>query len=269
MWVRVRGKRYKEKTLGVGPSPSQSNAANPALPGAHVEALPVENQLEKLAEYPFRFRECFLIPMPIGTKVVNLRELHHALREVSDSVLYYHLLQSRMAVSPPAVEFPNEFALWASVALQDSALAEKLSSFDPLEYGNMSQVRQAIIDILEEYLWDLPFVPWARPGFEFYFCEASTVVIRSEISATNLQEFCQALNKVGLDSIYYHFFEARWRLERTIDDFSYWIETNFDLPDLVADIRNLDVYFYSLRETRETLLALIHQHLEDICGRPE
>jgi hypothetical protein len=209
------------------------------------------------------------MPMPIGTKVVNLRELLHALREVSDSVLYYHLVQSRLAVSPPTVEFPNDFALWAAVALQDSALAEKLSSFDPLDYENLSQVRQAMVDILEEYLWDLPFVPWARSGFEFHFCEASTVVIRSVISAHNLQEFCQALNKVGLDSMYYHFFEARWRLEKPIDDFSYWIETNFGLPELVAAIRDIDIYFYNLREIRNTLLGLIHQHLGDICGQPE
>ena len=226
-----------------------------------------KKNLNQSAKDPFWFRECFLMPMPIGIKVVNLRELLHALREVNDAVLYYHLLQSRLAVSQPTVEFPNDFALWAAVALQDSALAEKLSSFDPLNYENLGQVRQAMVDILEEYLWDLPFVPWARSGYELHFCEASTVVIRSEITAHNLREFCQALNKVGLDSMYYHFFEARWRLERPIDDFSFWIETNFDLPELVAAIRGIDIYFYSLREIRDTLLGLIHQYVGDDCGK--
>jgi hypothetical protein len=225
----------------------------------------MKQPLDKPAKDPFWFRECFLMPMPIGVKVANLRELLHALREVSDAVIYYHLLQSRLAVAPPTVEFPNDFALWAALALQDSALAEKLSSFDPLDYDNLGQVRQAMVDILEEYLWDLPFLPWARPGFELHFCEASTVVIRSEIAANNLPEFCQALTKVGLDSMYYHFFEARWRLKKPIDDFSYWIETNFDLPELVADIRDIDIYFYNLREIRDILLGLIRQHLGDIC----
>ncbi len=229
----------------------------------------MKQQLNKPAKDPFWFRECFLMPMPIGIKVVNLRELLHALREVSDAVLYYHLVQSRLVVSPPAVEFPNDFALWAAMALQDMALAEKLSSFDPLEYDKLGQVRQAIIDILEEYLWDLPFVPWARSGFEFHFCEASTVVVRSDITAYNLREFCQALNNVGLDSMYYHFFEARWRLGRPIDDFSYWIETNFGVPQLVAAIRDIDIYFYNLKEIRTTLLGLIHQHLGDICGQSQ
>ena len=52
------------------------------------------------------------------------------------------------------------------------------------------------------------------------------------------------------------------------DDFSFWIETNFELPELVAAIRDLDVYFYSLKELRENLLGLIHQHLGELCENP-
>ena len=223
---------------------------------------------ETPARNPFFFRECFLMPMPLGQKAVNLRELLQALREVKESVLYYHLIQSRLALTTPGVEYPNDFALWAATALQDIKLAEKLSSFDPFDYATLEEVRQAMVDLLEEYLWDLPYIPWARPGFEFHFLEASTVVLRSEISAKTLRDFCEGLNKVGLDSLYYHFFEARWRLGK-VDDFSYWIDTNFKLPALVADIRDIDIYFYSLGEIRHTLLGLIHQHLGELCDRPE
>jgi hypothetical protein len=225
---------------------------------------------DQTAANPFWFQECFLIPMPIGRRAINLRELLQAVREAEESVLYYHLLQSRLIQSQPAVEYPNDFAVWAASALQDSRLAEKLSSFDPFEYKTLTDVRQAMVDIMEEYLWDLPTVPWARPGMEFHFCEASTVVMRSEFSATNLLEFCQALRKVGLDSIYYHFFESRWRLDpQDMEDFSYWIGTNFDLPELVAAIRSIDVYFYTLTEIRTTLLDLIHQHVGEFRGHPE
>lgn len=222
------------------------------------------------AQNPFWFRECFLMPMPIGRRAVNLRELLQAIREVKESVIYYHLIQSRLAITGPAVEYPNEFAHWAATALQDIRLAEKLSTFDPFEHENLEHVRQAMADLLEEYLWDLPYIPWARSGFELHFCEASTVVIRSEISALTLKEFCNALNKVGLDSVYYHFFEARWRLGlRERDDFSYWIETNFGLSELVSDIRGIDIYFYGLKEIRDTLLGLIHQRLGELCDRTE
>lgn len=224
---------------------------------------------EQPAENPFWFRECFLMTMPLGMKAANLRELAHILREVDESVVYYHLLQSRLAVTQPVVEYPNDFALWAATALQDSKLAEKLSSFDPFDYGDMKQVREAMLEILEEYLWDLPSVPWARPGFEFHFCEASMVVIQDETPANTLHDFCQTLGKVGRDSVYYHFFEARRRLGmQHIDDFSYWMEYNFGLPELVAAIRDIDVYFYTLEEVRGDLLKLIHKHLGDICDYP-
>jgi hypothetical protein len=226
-------------------------------------------QADQTAANPFWFRECFLIPMPIGRRAVNLRELLQAVREAEEPVLYYHLLQSRLIQSQPEVEYPNDFAIWAAAALQDSQLAEKLSSFDPFEYENLAQVRQAMVDTMEEYLWDLPNVPWARPGMELHFCEASTVVMRSEIKAENLREFCQALQKVGLDSVYYHFFEARWRLGvQESDDFSYWIDTNLDLPQLVAAIRAIDVYFYTLPEIRTTLLNLTQQHVGELSDHP-
>jgi hypothetical protein len=218
---------------------------------------------------PFWFRECLLMPMPIGRKAVNLKELLQTLREVGESVLYYHVFQSRLVTAPPVVEYPNEFASWAANALQDSRLAEKLSSFDPFEYGNLEQLREAMIEILEDYLWDLPYIPWARSGFEFHFCEASAVVMRSVICAATLREFCEGLRKVGLDSIYYHFFEARWRLGGKVDDFSFWIETNFGMPELVSAIREIDLYFYSLKEIRDALLGLIHQYLGELFDRAE
>lgn len=155
-------------------------------------------------------------------------------------------------------------------ALQDTKLAEKLSSFDPFDYSDMAQVREAVLEILEEYLWDLPYIPWARPGFELYLCQASTAIIQSLTPVNTLTEFCQGLQRIGLDSFYYHFFEARWRLKvHKVDDFSFWIEYNFDLPKLVQAIRDIDIYFYSLPELRRTLLALITEHLEAACERTE
>ena len=106
--------------------------------------LRVENtmeQLDKPAESPFVFAECFILPLPIGRTAQNLRELLEGLRDVDESVLHYHLWQSRMAVSHPTVEYPNDFAFWAETVLQDSRPAEKLSSLDPFDYKNSEQVR--------------------------------------------------------------------------------------------------------------------------------
>ena len=203
---------------------------------------------EQIAENPFWFRDCFLMTMPIGQKAINLRELLHVMQEVNESVLYYHLLQSRLAVAPPVVEYPNDFALWAATALQDTKLAEKLSSFDPFDYDNMAQVREAMVDHPGRVSLGFAHVPWARSGFEFHFCEASMVVIRSEISAANTPEgVLRDPEKGGAGFDLLSFFRGPLPPgNEPKDDFSYWIETNFGLPELVAAIRDIDIYFYSL-----------------------
>jgi hypothetical protein len=219
---------------------------------------------------PFRFYECFIMPMPIGKMAINLRELLEALRDLDDLVFSYHLWQSRLTLAYQSVEYPNDFASWAATALQDSVLAEKLSSFDPFNYGDTVLMREALLEILEDYTWNLPYIPWARPGFEFHFCESSTVVMRTNIVARTFAEFCSGLRKVGLDSVYYHFVDARDRLrDRKKDDFSFWIEANFDLPELVSAIGAIDISFYTLDEVRNYILDLINHYLGEGCGGTE
>jgi hypothetical protein len=219
---------------------------------------------EQPARDPFWFRECFVLPMPIGKAASNLRELLQALRDLDDSVFSYHLWESRLTIAHPGLEYPNDFAFWAATALQDSKLAEMLSTFDPFGYETMRQIRDDLVELLEEYLWNLPSVPWARPGFELHFCEASTVVLRSQLAARNLIELHTALNKVGLDSIYYHLVDARWRLRpKRMDDFSSWVEANFDLPDLVSAIRDIDIQFFTLEEIRNAVSSQVSSYLRD------
>ncbi len=221
----------------------------------------------KPARNKFWFSEYLLMPRPTGKKAANLRELLQHLREMSEPVLRYHLLESRLATLPPILEYPNDFALWAANSLHDDELAEKLSGIDPFEFENLAQVREALVDLLEAYLRDHRPRPPVLPGFELYLCEGSAVVMPSGIGAQTLPQFCRALQTVALDSVYYHFVEARWRLgDRKRDDFSHWIDNNFSLPDLVRDIRAIDVYFYTPTEIRETLVSLIKQHAGDICG---
>ena len=213
---------------------------------------------------PFYFHECVILTMPTGRTAVNLREMLQTVREVDGAVLAYHLWQSRMAFAHPEVEYPNDFAVWAATALQDSRLAEKLSVIDPFDYEDMEQIRDALAELLEEYMWNLPSVPWARPGYEFHFCEASTVVLtRPRVVAGSLSEFRSGLAEVGIDSIYYHFVDARWRLrEMKTDDFSIWLRDSYGLPKLVSAIQGIDIWFYTLEGVRETILKLIDRYIE-------
>jgi Family of unknown function (DUF5752) len=230
----------------------------------------MDTVLDQEAPNSFAFSEYFLMPMPTGHKATNLRELVQFLREMPDPVLNYHLWQSRLHITQPMLEYPNDFAFWAATALHDELLMEKLSAFDPFDYENLAQLREAMVEELEEYLWDSPHSPQVQPGYELYLCEASAVVLHAGISARTLREFCEALQTVGLDSVYYHFVEARRRLgDRQTDDFSRWIADNFTLPSLVTAIREIDIDFYTLAEIRDTILALVQEQAGVTSDQPE
>ena len=216
------------------------------------------------------FSEYFLLTMPTGNKVTNLRELLQFLREMPEPVLNYHLWQSRLTITQPRLEYPNDFALWSATALHDDLLAEKLSAIDPFDYENLAQVREAMVEELEEYLWESSQDHQVRPGYEMHLCEASAVILHSGITARTLGEFCEALQTVGLDSVYYHFVEARRRLrDRKMDDFSHWIGDNFTLPALVTAIGEIDIYFYTLTEIRDTILALVQEQAGTSSDQPK
>ena len=117
------------------------------------------------AQNVFWFSEYFLMPKPTGKKATNLRELLQHLQVMSEPVLEYHFWQSRLSITQTAVEYPNDFALWAAKALNDPNLAERLSSVDPLDYEYLTQIREALVELLEEYLWDFPYNPQVRPGY--------------------------------------------------------------------------------------------------------
>ncbi len=218
----------------------------------------------------FWFSEYLVMPQPTGKNATNLRELLQFLREMSEPALEYHLWQSRLALTQSGGEYTNDFASWAAKGLNDPNLAERLSSIDPFEYDGLTEVRDAMVELLEEYLWDFPHNSEVRPGYEFYICEASSVIMRSGFAAQTLRQFCAALRSVGLDSVYYHFFDARRRLhDRKKDDFSHWIETNFGMRELVSAMRDIDIFFYTLLEIRNAILSLIKQHVGETCDQPE
>ena len=49
--------------------------------------------------------------------------------------------------------------------------------------------------------------------------------------------------------------------EKINDDFSIWIEENFDEPALVKKIRDIDFYFFSLNENRQKVIRFIKERL--------
>ena len=186
---------------------------------------------------------------PTGQKAGNLKEFLHILEESEDKVIFHHLYKSQMKSFEKMGEYPNDFANWAAYGIEDVALAEKLANFNPYDFQKVSQARERLAEIIEEHMWDLPTIPWVRPGSEFYFSSATSIVLPMDIEVGNIAELRKALDILPDSSLHFHFYEERKRnKDKEHDDFSIWIEDNFDGTDrLVEEIRKIDFYFFSLQ----------------------
>ncbi len=206
---------------------------------------------------PFLFWDCVQLIELTNRTASDLNELLDGIREVPPNSIFLHMHQSFLKYHFFPPEYTNDFSAWVSHHLGDDALAEKFSELDPFDYANIEDLRQRLIKILEEHTRDGIARGRVRQGEEFYFNQSVTIEMLTDLRATNLREFRECLEKIPLTSLYYHIFEARLRLERKTDDFSYWIEDSLGIPELAEKIRRMDPYMYSLEDLRRELIKLL------------
>ncbi len=211
----------------------------------------------KKAKHPFDFHTRLNLLELTGRRARNLRELLEGIRLSPVSVIYHHthhFLQQHIYLSP---EHPNDFSYWAREALDEDVLAERLASIDTCEYENIESLAETIIEVIESHLSNGGELRQSPPGEEFNFIKAVTFVLPTRYRATSLEEFADSIQKVTINSLYFHIFEARLRLGRKGNDFSLWLEDSLDEVELARAIARLDPYTHTLEGLRNKILGLI------------
>jgi hypothetical protein len=211
------------------------------------------------AKEPFRFYTRLHLTELTGLRVSTLSQLLSLLKEVPESCIYHHthrFLQQHQYLSP---EPPNDFAYWVAEILGEEELGERLASIDTIQFSNIRSLGEKIIETIEDYLKNnaLAKLRFAREGEEFHFMKSVSFILPTNYVASDLKEFTEILKKITLDSIYFHIFEARLRLERSTNDFSNWLETSIGNKKLADEISGLDPYTHTLEDLRSTLIRII------------
>jgi Family of unknown function (DUF5752) len=208
------------------------------------------------SEDPFVFSTEWRLVALTGRKARNLEELLKHLKEVTGSSIFYHTHQEYLAHHFERPIFHNDFAIWVSQALLEERLAEKLTSIDLLAFSSIRQLREAIIEMVEDFAResrgrsrDCP------PGQEFYFCESQSFVTPMGVVAATVPEFFEALRLVSNTAIYFHFFEARLRLDRPDNDFSLWLRRQGE-EELAAAIDRINPYVMTLDELKNQIIKI-------------
>lgn len=210
-------------------------------------------------EKHFRFYTRVHLPELTGLRAYNMKELLDHIKSVPGSSIYYHthrFIQQHQILSP---EPPNDFAWWIAEAIGDDNLSERIASIDIVQFTSIRSLRERIIAVIEKYLEDNPSSGkrFAPEGEEFHFLKCMSFVFSTSYVAENLKDFMDILGKVTIDSIYFHMFESRLRLEKADNDFSYWITTQMNNKTLADKISALDPYTYTMEDLRKQLVKIV------------
>lgn len=220
------------------------------------------------AKEPFGFQTRLHLSELTGLKASTLSQLLERIKNVPGSCIYHHthkFLQQHQYISP---EPPNDFAYWVSEVLGEDELGETLASIDTVQYGTIRLLRDKITESISEYLEhnESASRKFARKGEEFHFIKAMSFVLPTHYVATDLAEFAEILGRITIDSIYFHIFESRLRLERANNDFSNWIENSIGDKVLADKIARLDPYTRTLEGLRTVLIQMTRERIRSLYG---
>jgi hypothetical protein len=222
----------------------------------------MESQIKE--KQPFRFYTRLNLPELTGLRASTLSQLLELIRKVPGSCIYHHthrFLQMHQHLSP---EPPNDFSYWVIDVLGEDELGERLVSIDTMQFSTIRSLRDKIASTIEEYLESSPTskLKFARPGEEFHFIKSISFILPTNYTADNLEEFAGVLKKITIDSIYFHIFEARLRLEKPSNDFSDWIELSLNNKKLADKLSGLDPYTRTLEDLRETIIRIVEEEAD-------
>ncbi len=217
--------------------------------------------LKKAAEQ-FHFYTRLHLKELTGLKATNLIALVNILKAAPDSIVYYHthhFLEEYQYLNP---EPANDFALWVGDALDNPILSEQLANIDTFEFTSLASLKNALISVMEHYMIENPGIRFTQAEREFHFVKVVNIIAPTNYFATDLREFVEVLRKITLDSLYYHVFESRLRLQRRSNDFSVWIRDSFGESDLAEKIDNLVPYTTTLEGLRSEIIQLIEKRIK-------
>jgi len=205
----------------------------------------------------FEIKDCALIAIATGHRAVNLKEMRDILTSISPDSIYYHfwggLLQPRFEER----EYNNDFAAWAWYGMHDATLAERLAVIDPTEFTDLEDLRQELLEIIEERLDEREYLSWLQASSRFEFIRSQIVIFDTRKRADSPEKLAELLPTLSTGSIFYHFIDARRRLENRGDDFGFWLSAYEEqCRELCRQLAGIDPYFGSLHQIRDQLTKI-------------
>ena len=211
----------------------------------------------------FSLKNCDLISIATGRKALTLSELRDHIRSVSIDSIYHHFWGGLMSARFEEREFNNDFAFWCRRHLHEPALAEKLAVIDPVGHLDLEALREEILENIEEKLDESESVRWLHATRPFEFIRSQLVIFDTGTQLSHPHELAEVMPDMPTGSIFYHFIDARRRLEGGENDFSYWLACFGEPYELMRQkLSEIDPFFSSLTQVRDELSRVCRESLK-------
>ena len=175
------------------------------------------------------------------------------IEQVHPASIYYHFWGGLLRPKFVDPEYRNDFAIWTRNDLHDEVLAERLAALDPTQHQSLEGLRSALLEA-----FGTASVEPKRVGDEpFYFVRSQVVVFDTGRRVSTPERLAQALPRLSLGSIFYHYIDARRRNDGHLDDFTQWLADDERHAQARERLRAVDYYFVSLSELRGELTSVL------------
>lgn len=219
--------------------------------------------MDKSDVAPFLIKDCALIALATGKRAQNLRELRERLRDIDPNSIYYHFWGGLLRPRFDDPEYHNDFAIWVAHSLHNKILAERLGVIDPVKFETIEELRDELIETIEEYLDETEYLTWSKPDDQFEFIRSQMVVLNTHISVHEPEQFVPVLTRISVGSIFYHFIDGRRRNPNSLDDFQNWLlDFNDKYKALCMAIDCIDPYFSPLKLLRDELSNVFKNYFQ-------
>jgi len=212
----------------------------------------------------FIVKDCSLLAIATGLRAYSLSELADKLASVDIDSIYYHFWGSLLRPSFDDPDFRNDFSAWIYRNLNDPVLAERLGVIVPTDFDDFEQLRESLIETIEDRINEDEMANIRRGIDPFQFLRFQIVIFDTGSRLSNPSDIVPLARNMSIGSYYYHFIDSRRRLEEEKDDFSEWM-SGFDgkYKDCIDALRDLDPYFFNLQELRNIVSGIFENHLRD------
>jgi Family of unknown function (DUF5752) len=216
----------------------------------------------------FIVKDCALIELATGKRAFTLKELGDNLATITPDSIYHHFWGSLLEPRFEEREYNNDFAAWARRGLHDDILAERLAMVDPIINSDIESLRRELIEIIEDRLEENKYLHSILATESFEFVRSQIVVFDTNKRLLEPKELCSLVSHLSVSSIFFHFIDARTRLPQKIDDFRFWLSSNFDgkYDILCQKLGQIDPFFQSLTELRQQLGGICQNCYQEVEG---